>query len=262
MSIGTKIFELRSAKNLSQSDLADLLNVSRQSVSKWETDAAVPDLDKLIKLCDVFGVTLDELTCRVVNEESKAPSVAAEVKKERPMTQQITIGYILLTVSLIAGILIGIFAESAEKLNVSILIIISALACSLICLFVKQKVGYWCVWSMVAPISLLSPYVVVFRVFGAIMIRIFFAVIMFFVAKKLFAQTQIAISRKKSILVILGWIVLICLRIFSCVFLLLSVIDPKFGWLHYSAMDLILYIAIALLLTYTACYMNSLKRRK
>ena len=67
MSIGTKIFELRSAMNLSQSDLADLLNVSRQSVSKWETDGAVPDLDKLIKLCDVFGVTLDELTGRVVS---------------------------------------------------------------------------------------------------------------------------------------------------------------------------------------------------
>ena len=54
MSIGSKIFELRTLKKLSQGDLADLLNVSRQSVSKWETDSAVPDLDKLMKLCDVF----------------------------------------------------------------------------------------------------------------------------------------------------------------------------------------------------------------
>ncbi len=47
MSIGKKIFELRTAKNLSQGDLAEILDVSRQSVSKWETDSAVPDLDKL-----------------------------------------------------------------------------------------------------------------------------------------------------------------------------------------------------------------------
>ena len=64
MSIGSRIFELRMSKNLSQSALADMLDVSRQSVSKWETDSAVPDLDKLMKLCNVFEVTLDELTGR------------------------------------------------------------------------------------------------------------------------------------------------------------------------------------------------------
>ena len=57
MSVGSRIFELRMSKKLSQSALADMLDVSRQSVSKWETDSAVPDLDKLMKLCDVFEVT-------------------------------------------------------------------------------------------------------------------------------------------------------------------------------------------------------------
>ena len=47
MSIGNNIYKLRTAKNLSQGDLADLLDVSRQSVSKWETDAAIPDLINL-----------------------------------------------------------------------------------------------------------------------------------------------------------------------------------------------------------------------
>lgn len=45
-------------KRLSQGDLAEVLEVSRQSVSKWETDSSVPDLDKLIKLSQLFGVTL------------------------------------------------------------------------------------------------------------------------------------------------------------------------------------------------------------
>ena len=61
MSLGQKIYELRTAKNLSQDELSETLGISRQSVSKWETDTAVPDFDKLLKLCDVFGVTLDEL---------------------------------------------------------------------------------------------------------------------------------------------------------------------------------------------------------
>ena len=42
-------------------DLADALEVSRQSVSKWETDASIPELDKLLRLAELFGVTLDEL---------------------------------------------------------------------------------------------------------------------------------------------------------------------------------------------------------
>ena len=65
MSLGKNIYDLRTGKNLSQGDLADLLDVSRQSVSKWETDSAIPDLDKLMKMYDVFCVTLDELTCRI-----------------------------------------------------------------------------------------------------------------------------------------------------------------------------------------------------
>ena len=71
MSLGTNISRLRGAKNLSQGDLADALGVSRQSDSKWETDASVPELDKLVKLAGLFGVTLDEL---VTGETSPEPS--------------------------------------------------------------------------------------------------------------------------------------------------------------------------------------------
>ena len=61
MSLGENIARLRARKNWSQEELARALDVSRQSVSKWETDASVPDLDKLVKLGEVFGVSLDEL---------------------------------------------------------------------------------------------------------------------------------------------------------------------------------------------------------
>ena len=59
MSLGTNISRLRAEHRLSQGDLAEALGVSRQSVSKWETDASVPDLDRLVKLSRLFGVTLD-----------------------------------------------------------------------------------------------------------------------------------------------------------------------------------------------------------
>ena len=59
MSLGTNISRLRAEHHLSQGDLAESLGVSRQSVSKWETDSSVPDLDKLVKLSQLFGVSLD-----------------------------------------------------------------------------------------------------------------------------------------------------------------------------------------------------------
>ena len=61
MTIGEKIAELRNLKNISQEELAEKLDVSRQSVSKWEMDQSIPQLDKALKICDCFNVSLDEL---------------------------------------------------------------------------------------------------------------------------------------------------------------------------------------------------------
>ena len=61
MSLGTNIQFYRKQKNMTQEDLAEFMNVSRQTVSKWESDTAFPETDKLITLSDYFGCTLDEL---------------------------------------------------------------------------------------------------------------------------------------------------------------------------------------------------------
>lgn len=61
MTMGQRLLALRTRAGLSQEALAEQLGVSRQSVSRWETDASIPDLDKLIRLSGIFGVTLDEL---------------------------------------------------------------------------------------------------------------------------------------------------------------------------------------------------------
>lgn len=61
MTIGERLLKLRRDKNISQEELANELDVSRQTVSKWETDQSLPDSDKIIPLCEYFGITSDEL---------------------------------------------------------------------------------------------------------------------------------------------------------------------------------------------------------
>ena len=61
MTIGEKIVHLRISSNISQEKLASLLDVSRQSISKWESDESVPQIDKILELCNLFKVTTDEL---------------------------------------------------------------------------------------------------------------------------------------------------------------------------------------------------------
>ncbi len=78
MTLSEKIYRLRTEHSMSQEQLADRLEVSRQSVSKWETGTSVPDLDKLIKICDIFSVSLDEITGRTAkNVEKNNPESSA-----------------------------------------------------------------------------------------------------------------------------------------------------------------------------------------
>ncbi len=81
MTLGENIVRLRTQKNWSQGDLADALDISRQSVSKWETDASIPELDKLLKLSELFGVTLDEL---VRGEDAPKAETAAPAAQAVP----------------------------------------------------------------------------------------------------------------------------------------------------------------------------------
>lgn len=61
MDLGERLFELRKSKNLTQDDVAERLNVTRQTVSKWETNQSTPDFDKIVPLCDLYGISPNEL---------------------------------------------------------------------------------------------------------------------------------------------------------------------------------------------------------
>lgn len=78
LNIGGKIQARRKAMGLSQEDLAQLTGVSRQSVTKWETGQSAPDLDRLVEVADVLGVSLDFLLRepQQVCSSSSSPSLA------------------------------------------------------------------------------------------------------------------------------------------------------------------------------------------
>lgn len=78
MEFNNKLYELRKKKGLSQEELANRLNVSRQTVSKWELGDSTPDMEKLIAMSDLFEVSLDEL---ILN---KKPDPAPEQQPVKP----------------------------------------------------------------------------------------------------------------------------------------------------------------------------------
>lgn len=69
MTLGEKIFRLRTEQGLSQETFGEKLGVSRQSVSKWETDQSVPELDKIIAISDFFHVSTDYLLKEAARKE-------------------------------------------------------------------------------------------------------------------------------------------------------------------------------------------------
>ena len=83
MTLAEKILSLRTQRGMSQDDLAEKLEVSRQSVSKWETAQSTPDLDKIIKLANLFGVTVDELVRDGAAPQPPEPPEAKVIYVER-----------------------------------------------------------------------------------------------------------------------------------------------------------------------------------
>ena len=84
-SIGNRISKFRKVKGLTQETLANLMGVSSQAVSKWETDASCPDISALPQLCRILGITADELLTGKTNEVKLLPA------EERKSLDQLTL---------------------------------------------------------------------------------------------------------------------------------------------------------------------------
>ena len=87
MNLGERLFELRKSKNLTQDDVAEKLNVTRQTVSKWETNQSTPDFDKIVPICELFEIGVEELLTGK-KEEKQEKNEEQEEKKEKVLTKQ------------------------------------------------------------------------------------------------------------------------------------------------------------------------------
>lgn len=84
MEFHNKLYNLRKQKGLSQEELANRLNVSRQTISKWEVGDSTPEMEKLIAISDLFGISLDELVM------DKAPVKTEEVSARSELVSELT----------------------------------------------------------------------------------------------------------------------------------------------------------------------------
>lgn len=147
MALSETIYRLRTEHGLSQGDLAAELDVSRQSISKWETGSSVPELDKLVAMSRLFGVTLDELVLDEVPtggaEGVRAPEPEAQPTHGRSMSQTI-VGAVLLAVGALAFILVSLLGGVLTGLVLAL----PFLLCGVICLAVRRGAGLWCAWLL------------------------------------------------------------------------------------------------------------------
>ena len=137
MTLGQTITRLRTAKGFSQGALAEELGVSRQSVSKWETDASVPELDKLVKMAKLFGVTLDEL---VTGEPFTPPEVPPVVVVEKKREKRKTVGFVFLALAL--------FCLLSGNIWLQVLAALPCLMVGVICLLTGWHPGLCSLWAV------------------------------------------------------------------------------------------------------------------
>lgn len=85
MNIGEKLYELRKGKNLSQEEVAEKLNVTRQTVSKWETNQSSPDFDKILPICELFEISTEELITgkKTKEKNNENEEMKKDVKEEK-----------------------------------------------------------------------------------------------------------------------------------------------------------------------------------
>ncbi len=165
MNFGERIYELRTKMNLSQDELAQKLNVSRQSVSKWENNSAVPELDKIIRLSEIFGITVDELVkgeSGVKEQRTEEPQQTQQTQQtppsapsvqtvQSPMEKRVLAGIILLCLGGFAALILLLLT------GWGCIYALPLLGCGVICMCAKKDTGFYCAWFLYTLAALFFP---------------------------------------------------------------------------------------------------------
>ena len=137
--LSEKLYKLRKNSGLSQEQLAEQLNVSRQAISKWESGTAVPESEKLVAISNYFGVSVDYLLKD--DEEGKTKATDSEIEAKPKMVAGIII-CIAGIVSMVIWGLLSIFSpEASDQISDSSMITIDGNGIFLILCVVAIIVG-------------------------------------------------------------------------------------------------------------------------
>lgn len=170
MNLGENIYRLRTQKNMSQGDLADALEVSRQSVSKWENNSAVPELDKLKKMSQLFGVTLDELVSgeKSPEPEPTPPPTVLYVEKRSPIPRNRLLGIILLVCGLAFFIGFTVLGYFIDFILLGTLISFPFIFNGIICLLADRHTVFALCWGNYILFFLFNFFITINRVVGTV----------------------------------------------------------------------------------------------
>ena len=164
--LGQRIIRLRTERGMSQGDLADTLDISRQSVSKWENDISTPELDKLIRLAELFDLSMDAL---ILGKDEPAPtppqnepnpqvvpppsaSVSLGYQKTPISQTQKNIGLGLIGISIFFCLLLLVFYAWGGLLS-GLMLSSPLWGCGILCLTVRKRLGLSCCWLVFLMVS-------------------------------------------------------------------------------------------------------------
>ena len=129
MNLAEKIIMLRKQKGWSQEGLAEQLDISRQSVSKWESGASIPELDKIVKMSSLFGVSTDYLLKEEVEEVRNVDEEAMKSPSGRVVTRDE------------ASIFMELTQKASGKIAIAIsLFVLSPVILLLVCSLLEMKI--------------------------------------------------------------------------------------------------------------------------
>ncbi|MDO5028029.1 MAG: helix-turn-helix transcriptional regulator [Bacillota bacterium] len=111
MTLGEKLQGLRKSKAMSQEDLAANLKVSRQTISRWEQDQALPDLSNIIALAKVFNISIDDLVGIDIEDINKNQEGVNLSKDLFAYKMKFVFGIILLSLGLVLAIGLSIYGS-------------------------------------------------------------------------------------------------------------------------------------------------------
>lgn len=172
MNIGERIYELRRKNSMSQEDLAEKMNVSRQSISKWESSQSVPEVERIVQLGNIFNVSTDWILKGENSKKQKSQSNKNNLKSVQ--TVSTALNYI--------GFVIGAFIlfEKQAVWSVAVPIVFSILSLAIyfavysdsentnekkqsLNTFIKLNIFIFAFW-----ILLFIPFIIVIRAFSVL----------------------------------------------------------------------------------------------